>query len=288
MPHTKERLQELLGGAGLRPRHKWGQNFLIDLNLMRLLVDAAGVTERDVVLEVGCGTGSLTSLLAERAGAVIAVDIDPDLFAIAQSELAEFDNVSFVNRDILHNKNRLDDEVLALLSEARERLAGEFYLIANLPYQAASPLIVNLLLDETIRPSGFYVTIQAEVGLRMAAGPGGKDYGLLSILAQATGKVGILRKLKPQAFWPMPQVHSAMVAWRRDDEKIAQVGDMKALKHTVDLLLRHRRKKIRTCLAGEVDNAAVLLEQAKIDPDARGETLGVWQFVALAQLISAR
>ncbi|MBN1435897.1 MAG: ribosomal RNA small subunit methyltransferase A [Sedimentisphaerales bacterium] len=282
MPHTKQQLQLLLAQAGTKPHHHWGQNFLIDLNLMRLLVTEAQITPADTVLEVGCGTGSMTQLLAQHAHAVIAVDIDPDLANLAQQELAAFDNTQVILTDALKNKNAIAPIVTQAIDQALTTQPGRLLLVANLPYQIAAPLIINLLLaHQSIQ--GIHVTVQAEVADRMAATPGTKAFGLLSIIMQATGTVKIIRKLKPQAFWPMPQVHSAMVSWQRDPEKIDQLPSVATLKQTIDTLLIHRRKKISTCVAKHPKATAIIgkLAELNIDPNARGETLTVEQFAAL-------
>ncbi len=288
VPHTKQQIQQLLRTADISPRHRWGQNFLVDLNLMRLLVGTAELKGNETVLEIGCGTGSLTGLLAESAGAVVAVEIDRSLIHIAKSESAQFDNITFVEGDALASKSVINPCVLDCINCLCKRLRGPFYLIANLPYQAASPLIVNLLLDTNI-PDAMFVTIQTEVAERMIAEPGRKTYGMLSILMQSTGNVTKIRDLPPQAFWPSPRVQSTMIAWRRDDKKYRSVADMKLLKQTVDLLLGHRRKKIRNCISDGLKNTDQglvlrLLREADIDPDARGETVSPEKFVQLANL----
>lgn len=287
MAHTKQHIQNLLQAAQTHPRHHWGQNFLIDLNLMRLLVDRAELTKDDVVLEVGCGTGSLSSLLAESAGHVIAVDIDPDLFKIAQGELADFDNITFIGEDALHNKNTISHNVTAAIKEARQKFNGAFKLVANLPYQIASPLMLNFLQSDTL-PDGMLVTIQAEVGERMLAQVGSNQYGQISIMMQATGQVEMLRRLPPQAFWPAPKVHSAMIVWQQDEEKLNELKSIASLSDTIDLLMGHRRKKISTCLkkAGTDCSFQEILADLEIDPNLRGEALSPQQYVQLANALS--
>jgi len=285
MPHTKQQLRELLHQAGISPRHKWGQNFLIDLNLMRLLVGEANLQGNEIILEVGCGTGSLTGMLAKKAGAVVSVEIDANLADIAKAQLTRHDNITLLRTDVLSGKNTITPTVSQAITETQEKINGPLYLIANLPYQVASPLMVNLLLNENI-PAGFFVTIQAEVADRMTASPGSKSYGLLSILTQATGLVKKIRTIKPQAFWPLPKVNSAIISWQYDHLKYRQIEDIKFLKKTIDLLLRHRRKKIHTCLnqVNKVVYFSPLLETLSIDPHARAETLPVEKFVQLANL----
>ena len=283
----------MLVAAGLEPRHRWGQNFLIDLNLMRLLVDAADLNSSKTVLEVGCRTGSLTESLADSAGAVVSAEIDERLVVVAGAQLFDRDNVTLICGDVLRNKNTIAPAILESITEATNRLGGEFALVANLPYQVASPLIVNLLLLDQPSCDAIFVTVQAEVAQRMIAPANTTEYGLLSILMQALGEVELLRWLGPQAFWPAPKVNSAMVAWHRDPERQQRVGDVSRLKALIDLFLRHRRKKIQSCLKTAPSELLTtptelleLLGQAGIDPNVRGETLSVEQYATLSYLWS--
>jgi 16S rRNA (adenine1518-N6/adenine1519-N6)-dimethyltransferase len=283
---TKQHIKNLLHSAQTRPRHRWGQNFLIDLNLMRLMVNRAELNKNDVVLEVGCGTGSLTSLLAASAARVIVAEIDPVLLEIATRELADVSNVTFIDGDVLQNKSTIAPAVTTAIKQACLKQKGRFKLIANLPYQIASPLILNLLQGESL-PDTICVTIQAEVANRMLAKVNSGQYGHLSIMMQATGQVELLRRLPPQAFWPMPQVHSAMIAWQQDLQKLKKIKSIVALSNTIDLLMGHRRKKIRTCLkqASLNFNSQELLSNLNIDPDLRGESLTPDQYVQLANAL---
>lgn len=287
MPHTQKQIQQFLQNTDYRPQYKWGQNFLIDLNLMNCLLDAAGLQPHDTVLEVGTGTGSLTELIAERAGGTVTVEIDKQLAEIAASNLSNFQNISLIHTDILATKSTIDPAVLAAVDKACCHYNHPFKLVANLPYQIASPLMINLLMDAN-KPSGMFITIQAEVAKRMTALPGTRDYGLLTILMQATGHVKQIRKLPPQAFWPAPKVSSAMIAWTIDLEKLQHIKNLKILRQVIDLLLGHRRKKIGTCLNAKAPNLDLspLLGKLNIDPNHRGETLTPQQFVALANLLA--
>ncbi len=283
MPHTKQQLEQFLERAGITPRRLWGQHFLIDLNLMRLLADAAQLQGNETVLEVGAGTGSLTDLLAPRAGRVIAVEIDPALAAIAADELQPHNNVTLFHTDILSSKSAVHPEVLDAIASSQAELEGPFFLIANLPYQVSAPLMINLLLGD-LTCKAMFVTVQLEVAARMIAVPDARDFGSLSILLQTTGQVRQFRKIKPTAFWPMPNVYSAMIRWQRDENLCARIRDMNNLKKVVDLLLGHRRKTIKSCLKlGQIEYDPVRLsEELQIDLNARAETLPVEKFVHLA------
>src|SRR5947208_8416275 len=146
---TLSYVKSLLAGRGILPKNKRGQNFLIDLNLIDLVVRTAELTTADVVLEVGTGTGSLTNRLAEGAGAVVSVELDPVIHEMARELVGERANVRLLHADALRNKNELNPAVLATLAEMRDRFATtRFKLVANLPYAVATPVIANLMIGE--------------------------------------------------------------------------------------------------------------------------------------------
>jgi 16S rRNA (adenine1518-N6/adenine1519-N6)-dimethyltransferase len=284
---TKQQIRQLLISADISPNKRLGQHFLIDLNLMRLLVDSANIEDTDVVLEVGCGTGSLTENIAERAGRVVAVELDRNLAEIAGARLAQFDNVELVNADILETKNSINASVTSAVARARNKCTGRFLLVANLPYNVASPVMMNLLTGET-KADRMYVTVQKEVADRMTAGTGSKHYGILSIFLAATGDVKTIRALKPTVFWPRPKVDSAMVSFVRDKGKSDRIADMELFSETVHLFMGHRRKTIQSCckfaegrLAGVADWPQIL-EQCGIAPTRRPEKLRPEDYVAVA------
>src|SRR5262245_40915009 len=215
---TLSYLSRLLAERGMRPKGKLGQNFLIDLNLIDLIVRTAELSRADAVLEVGSGTGGLTARLADEAGAVVSVEVDPAFHGLAAELLADKPNVELVHGDALKHKNELNPEVLA----AWDRRAAAHgctvrKLVANLPYVVATPVIANLLLDRP--PERMVVTVQWEIAERLTAGPGLKDYGALAVLAQSLADVEIVRRLGPSVFWPRPQVDSAIVRITPRDDK---------------------------------------------------------------------
>ena len=181
---SKHQIRELIDSAGVRPNKRFGQNFLIDLNLMRLLIDTAIIQNNDVVLEIGPGTGSLTLGIAEKAGYCVSVEIDPVLANIAKGQLADKSNVEIIAADALKNKFEINPVVIDALNRARAIHNGRLLLVSNLPYIAATPLIINLITGPIIADAMF-VTVQKEVADRMNSQAGIKDYGILSILMAA-------------------------------------------------------------------------------------------------------
>ncbi len=284
---TKRQIQELLSSAGVRPNKRLGQHFLIDKNLMLLLVECADIRQDDVVLEVGCGTGSMTELLAERAGKIIAVELDRNLAEIAGKQLAEIRTVELINTDILESKHTINHAITETLARAHRQCKGRILLIANLPYHVASPVILNLLTGPTTADC-MYVTIQKEVAERMTALPATADYGILSIFLHAMGKVETIRTLKPTVFWPQPQVDSAMVSFVRNCEKAGRIANIAVFSDIIHLFMGHRRKTLLACtkLAGgnfpPVADWGRLLEQCGIDPGLRPENLSADDYVALS------
>ncbi len=241
-------LKQRFEAAGIHVRTQHGQNFLIDLNLLGLLIQRADVGPRDVVLEVGTGTGSLTARLAPQAAAVVTVEIDPRLHQLASEELIDFANVTLLNRDVLWSKNTLDPDVLAevaaRMAEGKDR---RFIVVANLPYSVATPLISNLL-DQELAPDVMTITIQRELAERIVALPGTREYGSLAAWVQSQCQVELIRLMPPEAFWPRPKVTSAIVQIRLDPERRGRIIDRPFWHHFVRTLFLHRRKFLRGSL----------------------------------------
>jgi len=288
---TKQQIQRLLASAGVEPNKRLGQHYLIDLNLMRLLIDSADIKRNDVVLEVGCGTGSLTEAIAERAGSCIAVELDEATAAIARRQLADASNVEIVCTDILQSKHTISPEVRNVLDKHRKSCSGRVLLVANLPYNVASSVMVNLITTVTT-VDGMYVTVQKEVAQRMTAPPGSAEYGTLSIFLSATGQVKMIRVLKPTVFWPQPQVSSAMVGYLRSEQKVNRIANMHLFVEMVHLFMGHRRKMLKACtkFAQEklkaIENWQEVFERASVDPWNRAEQLRPEQYIMLANLCS--
>jgi 16S rRNA (adenine1518-N6/adenine1519-N6)-dimethyltransferase len=305
---SKNQIRRLLESAGVKPNKRFGQHFLIDLNLVRLLIDTANIRKNDVVLEVGCATGSLTEAIAEKAGYCVAVEIDAVLANIARTQLAGKSNVELIAADVLKNKFEINPVVINALNKACSKYSGRLLLVANLPYAAATPLMLNLIMGPTVADA-MYVTIQKEVANRMLARPGTKDYGILSILLSATGDVKHTRTLKPSVFWPQPQVNSALVCYVRKPEKVRQSKSVEMLSRIAGGLLQHRRKMLKAgCKLLTFERGTgfqrvkarpvhrtpyggwpcydwpELFAKCNIDPNSRPDQLTTEQFVAIANL----
>lgn len=284
-------LRNRMREVGIQPDKRHGQNFLIDLNLVGLIADSAELTEADVVLEVGTGMGSLTGLMAPKAGHVVTVEIDADLAALAQRELASFSNITFLQQDALRNKNNIHDRVQEVISEKlSEGTDRKLKLVANLPYNIATPLISNLLHWKTM-PHKMVVTIQKELADRIMAVPSTKDYSALSIWIQSLADVELIRELPPSVFWPPPKVDSAIIRISPHVEKRDAIVDLGFYHKFVRALFFHRRKFLRSVLSSafkyeleKADVDAVLDASDEFTADMRAEQLGVDQIQRLGEL----
>ncbi|HEY1859884.1 MAG TPA: 16S rRNA (adenine(1518)-N(6)/adenine(1519)-N(6))-dimethyltransferase RsmA [Gemmataceae bacterium] len=287
---TLSYLRNLFEQRGIRPKNKLGQNFLIDLNLLDVLLNAAELTRSDLALEIGSGTGSLTARLAELAGVVLSVELEPAFYHLTGEAVAGRANVVLLHADILHGKNVLNPRVLEALEETRQRFAcARLKLVANLPYAVATPVISNLLLSD-LPIERMIATVQWEIAERLTARPGNKDYGALAVLVQSVAEVEIVRRLPPTVFWPRPKVDSAIVCIRPNATKRAVIGDVFRLRVFLRDLYTHRRKNLRGALTGwptgrrdkeEVDRK---LEHLGIEGTVRAEDLDLEQHRRLCEV----
>ncbi len=286
---TRTYLMKKFEAIGIHPRAKLGQNFLIDLNLLRLLYESANLEKNDVVLEVGTGTGSLTAELSDRAGTVITVELDSVLHELAKQELFGRTNIRFLQTDILKNKNRLSEEVLSTVREELARVpGGRFKLVANLPYNIATPLMSNLLLTD-IPPHSMVVTIQKELADRITAKPGTKDWGALSLWMQSQCKTELVRVMPPTVFWPRPKVNSAFLRIIYDEKRKNKIPDLDFFHEFTRAMFFHRRKFLRSelCSAFKRTIPKETIDQIMLDMEfdekTRAETLDLKTMLRLCE-----
>jgi 16S rRNA (adenine1518-N6/adenine1519-N6)-dimethyltransferase len=270
---TLSDIRELLSTAGLAPRHRYGQNFLVDLNLMRKLVAAAELKPTDVVLEVGPGTGSLTELLLESGARVVACEIDHGLQNMLRSKFGELEPERFtlVAGDALAGKHAINPDVLAALREKAPAAGGVYKLVANLPYQIATPLLLELLYGAP--PFERLVcTIQKEVGERLMAGSKTDAYGPISVVAQTLAQIETIAVLPASAFWPRPKIESVMLKIT-PTPRCTWPPDTPGFVNFVRSAFQQRRKKLTGALRGVTSDPPALLGHAQVDPNARAEEL---------------
>lgn len=291
---TRSYLMKRFAEIGIHPRGKLGQNFLIDLNLLRLLHDSAQLEPNDVVLEVGTGTGSLTGLMSKSAGRVITVEVDQVMHQLAKEELQDRDNVTFIYADILQNKNRLNPEVLdAVRTALAEVPDSRFKLAANLPYSIATPLMSNLLLTD-IPPHSMTVTIQKELAERITAKPSTKDYSSLSLWMQSQCRCRIVRNMPPSVFWPRPKVDSAIIQVIYDPRLRKRIPDLTFFHEFSRAIFFHRRKFLRSVLVSmlkdKLDKPAVdaVMTTMGFNDQTRAETLRIETLLKLCETIRAQ
>lgn len=282
-------IKAILAQHGLSPRKALGQNFLLDHNLIRKLVDASGVGAGDVVLEVGPGTGTLTEELLSRGCRVIACELDHGLARMLRARLASptAGSITLIEGDCLEGKHALHEELTRTLREMTGESMGKspgadggrgFRLVANLPYGAASPLMTTLLASWKNCLS-MHVTIQREVADRLLARPGTNEYGTLGIIAQAAAEISLVATLPPECFWPRPDVKSAMVSIVRRD--VALTDDLPRLAACCQKVFGQRRKQIGSVLGRG------FAFPAGIEASQRAEQLSVQQLIELSRVDGA-
>ncbi len=261
---------------------KFGQNFLIDTHVLEKIIEAAGVTKDDFVLEIGPGIGTMTQYLCEHAGAVAAVEIDRNLIPILKDTLSTYDNVEIINEDIL----KVDIGRLA-----QEKNDGRpIKVVANLPYYITTPIIMGLF-ESHVPIDSITVMVQKEVADRMQVGPGTKDYGALSLAVQYYAAPEIVANVPPNCFMPRPKVGSAVIRLTRHKEPPVQVEDEKLMFRIIRASFNQRRKTLANGLknSGELTLSKEVIEESitelGLPVTIRGEALSLAQFAELSNII---
>ena len=261
---------------------KFGQNFLIDTHVLEKIISAAGITKNDCVLEIGPGIGTMTQYLAENAGHVVAVEIDRNLIPLLKETLADYDNVTVINEDIL----RVDIKALA-----EEYNGGKpIKVVANLPYYITTPIIMGLF-ESGMPIDNITVMVQKEVADRMKEGPGSKDYGALSLAVQYYAEPEIVANVPPNCFIPRPNVGSAVIRLTRHKEMPVEVKDPALMFKIIRASFNQRRKTLQNGLGNAPElpytkeQIAAAIAEMGLTPTIRGEALSLAQFAQLSDIL---
>ncbi|MDR1531577.1 MAG: 16S rRNA (adenine(1518)-N(6)/adenine(1519)-N(6))-dimethyltransferase RsmA [Clostridiales bacterium] len=272
-------VKALINRHGFIIKKRFGQNFLIDAHVLNKIVTSANIAPEDFVIEVGPGAGALTQALARRARAVAAVEIDAALLPILRETLAGYDNVEVINADIL----RLDLNSLIARSGGAGTTGGRVVVVANLPYYAATAVIMALL-EHRAHLGGITVMLQKEVAARMAAAPGTKDYGALSVAAQFYTEPYLAANVPRNCFLPRPKVDSAVVRLTPLPDARARVSDEALFFCFVRQIFSTRRKTMVNCLTGSgfsKQELTDILTSLGMDSMTRGEALSIAEMAAV-------
>ena len=262
---------------------KFGQNFLIDTTVLDRIISSAEITKEDCVLEIGPGIGTMTQYLAERAGSVVAVEIDKALIPILEETLQDYDNVTVINDDILKvDINRLVEE---------KNGGRPIKVVANLPYYITTPIIMGLF-ESRVPLKSITIMVQKEVADRMQVGPGTKDYGALSLAVQYYAKPEIVANVPPNCFIPRPNVGSAVIRLTRYEEPPVQVKDSKLMFKLIRASFNQRRKTLQNGLNNSPEisytkeQIIAAIDSLGVSPTIRGEALTLEQFARLSNYLS--
>ena len=270
---------EVLQKYNFNFQKKFGQNFLIDTHVLEKIIDAAGVTKDDLVLEIGPGIGTMTQYLCENARQVVAVEIDKNLIPILEDTLSAYDNVEVIQNDIL----KVDINKIA-----QEKNGGRpIKVVANLPYYITTPIIMGLF-ESHVPIENITVMVQKEVADRMQVGPGTKDYGALSLAVQFYAEPYIVANVPPNCFMPRPNVGSAVIRLTRHQNPPVEVKDEALMFRLIRASFNQRRKTLVNGLTNSPeltltkDEILEALEKMGQKPTVRGEAFGLEEFAELA------
>ena len=302
--------------ADFRAKKALGQNFISDPQIIEAIADACGAGPEDTVVEIGPGKGALTCTLAERAGRVIAVELDPDVIPLLRGNLAGAPNVEVINEDILKfdwsrvvfGQRSADENSEGGRTGAADgavEAGGVLRIVGNLPYYITTPILLGIL-EKNVPAESITVMVQKEVAERIVAGPGGKDYGVLSISLQYYADCDHVLDVPAEYFTPRPKVDSAVVNMKLKKERLLAPEEEPQFFALVKAAFSQRRKTLLNSLAGysvpgktgvkgagnqqpnishmlSKDEISSILASAGIDPQRRPETLSIEEFAALSR-----
>ena len=280
---NRKNTSEIIAKYGFDFRKKFGQNFLIDNSILDKIIEAADITRKDCVLEIGPGIGTMTQRLAEEAGEVVAVEIDKNLIPILDETLSDYENVTILNEDIL----KVDiNEIVA------EHGGKPIKVVANLPYYITTPIIMSLF-ESHVPLQSVTIMVQKEVADRMCVGPGTKEYGALSLAVQYYAKPEVIARVPASCFMPRPNVDSTVIRLTRYEEPLVKTEDEAWLFAVIRASFNQRRKTLANGLAN-AGNIGVsrkqvedVLTQMGLPLLIRGETLSLERFAELSDRLLA-
>lgn len=288
-PYTRNAVREISEKHGFRRADSLGQNFLVDRNIIEKIIDAAELTEGTLVIEIGPGMGALTQIAAERAGKVIAVEIDRHLIPVLGEVVGHLDNVEIINQDILKT------DINELIESEKQNFAASGHeiekvvILGNLPYYITTPIIMGILERET-KMDTMVIMMQKEVAERIVATPGGKTYGALSIACQFFCETNYVTTVPRTVFQPQPKVDSAVLRLDKRAELPWEIGagGRKLFFEVVRAGFNRRRKTLLnalTALGMDKENLKSILGGAGVEPSRRAETLSIQEFANVANAI---
>ena len=273
---------EILKKYNFNFQKRFGQNFLIDTHILEKIVDEAGIDEDDCVLEIGPGIGTMTQYLCERAGRVIAVEIDKALIPILNDTLSSYSNVEIINEDIL----KVD--ITNLCNKYNN--GRPIKVVANLPYYITTPIIMGLF-ESGCPLESITIMVQKEVADRMKCGPGSKDYGALSLAVQFYSNPEIVANVSPESFIPKPGVGSSVIRLTRYPKPPVEVDDEKYMFKLIRTAFNMRRKTmVNSLMSGNLgltkEEILSAIDKLNLSPQVRGEALTLNEFAALSNILS--
>jgi 16S rRNA (adenine1518-N6/adenine1519-N6)-dimethyltransferase len=281
MTSLKQITLDLLDSIGRRPQKRLGQNFLIDPTILGRIVDAAEIRPEDTVVEIGTGLGVLTKELADRAAKVITIEIDSELLNLSKEILARYQNIEFIRGDLLKiDYARIMRDICrpteGKFPATRNAVTSNYKIVANLPYYITAP-IVEKIFGTTPPPQLVVLTVQKEVAERMAAHPGKKTYGSFSVFCQFHGKIELVSLVPKFAFFPQPEVSSAIVKITPHKKLLLSSAEKDKFFAVVHAAFQQRRKMLSSSLK------KFNIKDWPVNPQRRPETLAIEEFIRLCQ-----
>ena len=285
---TYTKTRNILNKYDLKANKRFGQNFLIDDNILNRIVDVSNITNEDFVIEIGPGLGNLTEYLLKKAKHVLLVEIDRNMIEVINDRFKEFNNYTLVNNDIL--KLDIDSKIKEIENDSNQKFSG-VKVVANLPYYITTPIIFKLLQDEN-KIQTITVMVQKEVAERMVANKGGKDYGILTLMVKFLSNANIEFTVPKEAFIPAPNVTSTIITLKKQKRYV--VKNEKIYMSLVHSSFAKRRKTLINSLTStnfnNLDKESItnILASLGIDQNIRAEQLDIEDFIKIADYIEEK